>query len=82
MTGFEDLDIACRRLLQAQKQLALAQNAKEAALVRINEDGCPKRQVGQRVADYLRPRYTPEEIARLGLSVGMVKILLSPHRTR
>lgn len=82
LSPFDRLHIAAVELLTAKRLLAEAQDKKAAALVAINEGGCPKRQVASRaVRHLLAAGVTPEEIRLLGLSPGSVRLALAPVRT-
>ncbi len=82
ISAFRALRVASLGVLAAKRDLEVAQAEKTAALVAINESGCPKRQVARRAVQHLLSNgFTPEQIRLLGLSAGSVRLALAPVRT-
>lgn len=69
---------ACLRVLTAQRRLAEAVRRKEIVLEMIHEDGVTQRALGGLARRALASEgFGREEIARLGLSDGNVRLILA-----
>lgn len=77
MSALDDLGVAAHQKLRAQEALAQANQAMAAALAGLYRDGTPKCRVGSVArADLAMHGFSPEDVARLGMSDGNVRVML------
>lgn len=81
MNGFDALGVAAARKLEAQNELQAANVALARALRAIHASGVPKCHISERARQHLVTLGFEEELPRLGLSDGNVRVMLDRPRT-
>ena len=77
MTGLDRVGAAAHRKLRAQRELQEAQAALDEALAFLVVEGIRKCHVGEVVRlSLILHGFEPQQIARLGLSDGNVRVIL------